>query len=155
VDHTVFKHLLIVVECREGAWSAVVQGLALALRHEATVTLALAVPHSAAVMVDMPGMPVLGGDASSLEVARYGQQAMLRAKHEADRLGVQSRTECIDFAGLPSALAVRARAVGADVIVMACEPVNAVVRLVTGSLVPGVLTASSVPVLVCPDLELR
>jgi nucleotide-binding universal stress UspA family protein len=38
-----------------------------------------------------------------------------------------------------------------DVIVVACEGRNALVRLLNGSVVPGLISASPVPVLVCRD----
>jgi nucleotide-binding universal stress UspA family protein len=142
---------MIVVECREGAWAAVSEGLDLAQRHGATATLALAVPSMAEVIVAMPGLPVISNDAAALEIARYGAQLLDRARNQAERLGVAARTVAIDALDVADGIARRAREEGADVIVVACEPVNAVVRLLNGSLVPGLVTAATMPVVICRD----
>ena len=147
----VYRNVMIVVECREGAWAAVSEGLDLAQRHGATATLALAVPSMAEVIVAMPGLPVISNDAAALEIARYGAQLLDRARDEAQRQGVPARTVAIDALDVADGIARRASEEGADVIVVACEPVNAVVRLFNGSLVPGLVTTATVPVVICRD----
>jgi nucleotide-binding universal stress UspA family protein len=147
----VYRNVMIVVECREGAWAAVSQGLDLAQRHGATATLALAVPPFTDVIVTMPGLPVISNDAAALELARYGAQLLDRSRSEARRQGVPSRTVAIDELDVATGVAKCAREEGSDVIIVACEPVNAVVRLFNGSLVPGLVTAATVPVVICHD----
>lgn len=149
-----YRNLMIVVECRETAWSAVRVGLGLAQRHGASVTFALAIPSMARLSVAMPEMPVVTDDVAALEIARYGTQLLERARVEAERLNVQTQATAIDALDAVGEIVRRARVGGADAIVVACEPVNAVVRLLNGSLVPGLISAATVPVVVCPDQSL-
>jgi nucleotide-binding universal stress UspA family protein len=146
-----YRHVMIVVECREGAWSAVSQGLELAQRHGATATLALTVPPFMEVIGTMPGLAVVRNDAAASEAACYGAQLLDQARDEARRRGVCARTVAIDALDGAGDVARCAREQGADVIVVACEPANAVVRLFNGSLVPGLVTVSPVPLWTCRD----
>lgn len=149
-----YRNLMIVVECRDRAWSAVSVGLELAHRHGATVTFALAIPSMARLGVATPEMPVVSDDVAALEIARYGAELLDRARGEAERLNVQTQATAIDALDAVGEIVRRARLRGADAIVVACEPVNAVVRLFNGSLVPGLISAAPVPVVVCPDQSL-
>jgi nucleotide-binding universal stress UspA family protein len=146
-----YRNVMIVVECREGAWAAVDLGLKLAQRHGATATLALAIPSMAKVVVSMPEAPFVGDDVAASEVARYGAQLLDRARDQAQRLDLHSRAVAISAPDVVGEIARCARQENADVIVVACEPVNAVVRLFNGSLVPGLISAATVPVVICRD----
>lgn len=146
-----YGHVLIVVECRGGAWSAVEQGLRLAHEHGARATLALALPHLSSVMVEMAGMPVTASDPLALELARRGAGQLARAQQKARSLDVAVHSVTLQGLDLPAVIVDRAMRLAADVIVVACEPANAVRRLLGGSLVPGLISASSVPLIVCPD----
>jgi hypothetical protein len=150
-EAAVRRRCSLVVECRESAWAAVPQGLDLAHRHSETATLAFAVPPFTGAIVAIPGLPVVSNDVAALEVACYGARRLDRACSEAQGQGVPSPTVEIEAVDVPGDVSRRAREEGVDVIVVACETVNAVVRLFNGSQVPGPVTAATVPLVMCRD----
>jgi len=126
------QRLLLVVEGRTGARTAIAEAVALARAHDAALWLAAGPP----VADDGPSV-----------VAAMTQEA-LRAARQARVPAVEVVSETRATA---ASLCRTAEQTGCDLIVVAVHPGTAVGRLLEGSLVPRLITASAVPVLVVPD----
>lgn len=147
------RRLLILIEDREAAQSALTQGLALAGWHRAEVLFVHVEPATAVPVVDLPGGAVDGGAAEMSEMRLRSHQLLAAARAAARSAGTSSRSLCLPAGRAGADIARIAREQACDLIVVACAPGNAVTRLLTGSIVPGLITASAVPVLVCRDAD--
>lgn len=147
------RRVLILIEDREAAHSALTQGLALAGWHRAEVLFVHVEPTTAVPVVDLPGGAVDGGAAEMSELRLRSHQLLAAARAAARSAGTSSRSLCLPTGQSGADIARIAREQACDLIVVACAPGNAVTRLLTGSIVPGLITASAVPVLVCRDAD--
>lgn len=144
-----YKRILIVIDGHARAHTALLEGLRLARTHEAEVTLlALQARLPIATTDSIPPIPV-AGDEFERAAKADADRALAAAHRAADRAGVMSRGlvgRGEDDAAQVVEVARRRRA---ELIVVPCEDLNALMRLLTGSLVPALITASPVPLLVC------
>lgn len=144
-----YKRILIVIDGHSRARTALREGLRLARAHEAEVTLlALQARLPIATTDSIPPIPV-AGDEFERAAKADADRALVAAHQAADRAGVMSRGlvgRGEDDAAQVVEVARRRRA---DLVVVPCEDLNALMRLLTGSLVPALITASPVPLLVC------
>ncbi len=143
-----FKRILIVVSASPSSRTAVREGVALARVHDAEALFFSVLPRYVVPVADMPMIGMPSPDDFQREATRDADRFLAAATVVADKAGVRSKhavgagfddAECIVEA---------ARKRRCDVIVVASTGRNAVMRLLSGSVIPGVITLSEVPVLV-------
>lgn len=143
-----FKRILIVVGQGPTSRAAVTQGVALAKVHDAEALFFSVLPRYVVPVADMPMIGMPSPDEFQREATRNAENFLAAATVVADKAGVRSKyavgagfddAECIVEA---------ARKRRCDVIVVASAGRNAVMRLLSGSVIPGLITLSTIPVLV-------
>lgn len=143
------RRVLIVLEDADHTGAAVAHGVELA-RVEGAEVVFLQLPPEPGIAVGdaVAGMPMPG-----VYVAHFAQQRADRraatALRAASQAGLKARAVRDDEAGGAAEIAAVASKERCDVIVIANAGGNAVLRLVNGSPIPGLITAAQVPVLVC------
>jgi nucleotide-binding universal stress UspA family protein len=148
-----YKRLLIVVDQRPVSDAAVKEGVALAKAHGAEIVFFSVLPRYTVPVADMPPFPMLS-PGQFLQVAKANAHKRLaEAKAAAEKAGVASRTATGSGEDDSTCIAEAAGRRRCDIIVVATAGRNALLRLLTGSVVPGLITASTVPVLVCKDVQ--
>lgn len=145
--------ILVVVEDREAARSAVDEGLALARWHGAEVLFVHPTPRDMAPVVDGSAVAAVSGDAWLQALNAQAEHVLSQALAAAAAQGVKAQALRLADGTSGHALAASAQQRSCDLIVVAHEGHNAVMRMLTGSVLPGLVTAASVPVLVCRDLQ--
>lgn len=148
-----YKRIMIVLDQHEGTRAALDEGLRLADAHGGEVTFFTALPRAPLPITDAPYHDP-GAQLEFDAAARTAADELLaRARAAAEKAGVMSHEVAVgtdDEVSTIVELALRRRC---EVIVVGSEGQNAVVRLLTGSVVPGLITSSPVPVLVCKPPE--
>ncbi len=145
------RRLLVAVEDREGAGAAVDAGLSLAREHGAELVLAHPFVGDWLPALDTSA---LAGAAAEPVTEALRQRATQRLEHAlaaARQAGLGARGLVLDSGPTGHRLAALADEAGCELIVVAHEGHNAVLRLLSGSPMPGLVTAAAVPVLVCRD----
>jgi len=145
------RRILVVVEDREAARSAVHEGLALARWHGAEVLFVHPTPRDMAPVVDGSAVAAVSGDAWLQALHAQAERVLTLALAAAAAQGVKAQALRLADGTSGHALAASAQHQSCDLIVVAHEGHNAFMRMITGSVVPGLVTAASVPVLVCRD----
>ncbi len=84
------------------------------------------------------------------EPARAGQALHASARQQAEHLGVMSRTVTYLSEDAVEGLLEALRSTRCELIALESEGSNALLRLITGHVIPALITAAPVPVLVCP-----
>lgn len=143
-----YKKILIVVASSPASRAAVVEGVALAKAQDAEALFFTVLPRYVVPVADMPMAGMLAPDDFRREATVNAQRYLAAATVVADKAGVRSKhgvgagpddAECIVEAA-------RKRRCG--LIVVASSGRNAVMRLLAGSVIPGLITHSTIPVLV-------
>lgn len=144
-----FQRILIVVDRRVSAGSALEQGVELAATHGAEVVLFTMLPELPIAMADAMAFAVVSSGDFSAAAGDDARRVLVEAARVAEDAGVASRAMigCGDDAG--DCIVEAARKHGCDLIVVASRGANAVLRLLNGSPIPGLISESSIPVLVC------
>lgn len=145
-----FKRILIVTEDRAAGNAAVAHGLGLAAAHAADVVFACVLPSYPAVAMDVHGVGTMAMDDFDRIARQSTERVLSRAAEAAAAAGVGAVTLTLTGPGDAEAFIAAARRRRCDVIVVATQARNAVVRLVMGSLVPGLISKATVPVFVVP-----
>ena len=150
-----FKKIMIVVDDHPPSQTAIEQGVEVARVHAAEVVYLYLAPAYAFPMADMTGGGVAAFAAHTAEQFEEQTQAtaltVLKAAEDAARAaGVPSTCSMTPADASADHVAEAAAALGCDLVVVASSGSNAVVRLLTGDLIPGLISRSPVPVMVCP-----
>lgn len=144
-----FKRTLLVLEPGCHADAVIQTGLALARSCLAEVVFYTRLSRTRLPVADLPD-PVMAAQWDSLDDERLLTDRLhARARQMADGLGVLSRSVIVTASEPVRSIVDAAQASYCDVIVAASERSNAVVRLLNGSFIPGLVTASPVPFMVC------
>lgn len=139
-----FHRALIVIDHRALSQIALDHAVALGAAGLRQLVLAIHVPNPAPPMA--PEVPYAPIEADAL----HATQARLdEAQHWLEARGFQVIPLLVRGGDAAEAMAEAAKRNRVDLIVVATEGRNAVVRLLTGSVVPGLITLSPVPVMVC------
>lgn len=144
-----YRHLLIVVADHPSSRVATAHGVDLARSVNARVTFVHVLLREHVAVTDMPPVATLVPDTFALEASRLAGQLLDAALAVAARSAVLARKVVLDVPNAVDGIAAQARDQGCDLIVVGTEGGNALVRLLTGSCVPGLITRAGVPVLVC------
>lgn len=148
-----YKRIMILLDDRPVTQYALREGTALAAAHGAeAVYLGLTAGYAASAADFATFGAVAPEDFHQAAVARTDElldEAMVYAESAgvlAKRISSQPNADALSVVE-------SARRRRCDLIVVAADNHNAVVRLFNGSLLPGLITASTVPVLICKHLE--
>lgn len=144
-------HLLVVIEARTGSEAAVAEAVAIARRDRAHVLLAAVPPRESLPLATAWEFGEALEDPMREAVNSVLHDRLAAAQAAAASAGVSSRAVTLPAPDSGPALARLAEEQGCDLIVVSCQRSNAVTRLLSGSLVPGLITAASAPVLVVHD----
>jgi nucleotide-binding universal stress UspA family protein len=144
-----YKRVLILVDSRPVSRSAVQEGTALAKVHGAEVLFFSVLPNYVFPVADMPMFTDFSITQFEREAKAAASRLLTGATVVAEKAGVVSRTASAGGEDAAKVVAEAARRRKCDVIVVASEGRNALLRLLTGSVIPGLITESPVPVLVC------
>ena len=148
-----YQQILVVVEDGHASQAAIAEGIALARVHSADVLFCHVLPTHHAPVIEMPPVPLMSPDRFEQEARRLGSELRAAAGDAATAAGVRSAqlmlsgpdaAECISSASIQR---------HCSLIVVASTGRNAVMRLLTGSVIPGLITRACVPVLVCRHTE--
>ena len=146
-----YRRILIVVSDRPEAQAAIRHGLELARVHVAEVFFLAVLPPIAPAVADVaPVMPLADTQEAERALRQQGDELIAKARQRADAMGVPS--EGLLSAGVADAVGTITTTASeryCDLIVTGTEQRNAVMRILTGSVVPGLITRAPVPVLVC------
>lgn len=150
-----FKKIMVLVDEHPPAQAAIHTGIEIARVHAAQVIYLYVPPAYAFPMVDMPGGGMAAFAAHTAEQFEQQTQStasdlLKAAENAAHAAGVGCA--CAMAPGDASAdyVAEATATHGCDLIVVAAPGSNAVVRLLTGNIIPGLISRSPVPVMICP-----
>ncbi len=144
-----FKTILVVIDEMPVSHAAIALGHALALTHAAEVIHLALMPSFASALTDATSYSITATDDLHRAATTQAKDTLERAMADAQRAGVVVSAALIQLDGDAHTVVDIVRQRHCDVIVVATENQNAVVRLLSRNLVPGLITASPVPVLVC------
>lgn len=145
-----YQRILVVVNDHPSSTVAVTHALGLARALGAEVLLAHPLAQLPPMpMVDMPPVATIAPGDFAPQALAHARQLLADARALADAAQVRSREHVLDAADVVDAITALARSTDSDLIVVGAERGNALVRLLTGSAVPGLITRATVPVMVC------
>ena len=143
-----YKRIMVVVDQRPVTRVAVAEGVALAKVHRAEIVFFSVLPTYPLLVADAPVVAV-PSNAFRKEAKANADQALAAARRIAEREKVASSAGTGSGTSPAHCIADAARRRRCDLVVVATEGRNALLRLLTGSVIPGLITFSHVPVLVC------
>ncbi len=144
-----YKRILIVVGDREADRAALKEGIALAKVHGSEILFYQVLPTYTVTALDMPPMMIADPDEFQRAAKTDAQRMFALARVAADKAGVPSREALGTGADAAESIAEAAKRKACSLIVVGTRGRNALTRLLTGSVIPGLITRASVPVLVC------
>jgi nucleotide-binding universal stress UspA family protein len=144
-----YQRIMIVVDKRAVSRAAVDEGLALAKTQDAEVLFYFSMPLYPMPLADVPPFVVVPPREYEEAAEEEADRVLSAANALAVKAGVPSR--CIKGSGEDPAQGIvdAARRRRCDLVVVASQGRNAVLRLITGSVIPSLITVSPIPVLVC------
>lgn len=144
-----YQRILVFLSEESTFRTAVAEGVALARAHGAKVVFGCVLPTYAIPLADMPMATVPLPDEFQ-QSARRQAEAMLRvAGAQAGDAGVDSVTQIVQGPEDAATVLAMAQRQGCQLIVLASGGQNAVVRLISGNVIPGLITISPIPLLIC------
>ena len=149
-----YKRILIVVDPRPVARAAVTEGVLAAQAHGAELVFFTVMPRYSVPVTDAPPFVLESPQDFQLAAKANADRLLAAAAVAADRAGLKSRCEIGSGEDDARCIVEAARKYRCDLIVVASEGRNALMRMLLGSVIPGLITSSPVPVLVC-KLRLR
>lgn len=144
-----YKRILIVVDQREESRAALNEGLRLASSRDGEVTFLTALPRFPLPLADAPYHDAGTRHDFDLAAKANADKLLAAARVAADKAQVMSRGIAWSGEDDVAGIVETAQRHRCELIVVASEGRNAVMRLLTGSVIPGLITASPIPVLVC------
>ena len=144
-----YQRILVVVDSSPASRAAVLEGTALAKALGSEVLFFTVLPSYFVPVADMPMYVADSAEQYEHDARNAANRILAAAKVVADKAGVVSHTASSSGADPALVIASAARRRKCNAIVVASEGRNALLRLLTGSVIPGLITASSVPVVVC------
>lgn len=146
-----FKRILIVVDQRQVSRVAIKQGVAIAAAHGAEALFFHVLPRYTVPVADMPPFVMISPEEFRRDAHAKATKLLTAAALVADKAGVTNKTATGGGEDDAHCIADAARQRRCDLIVAASEGRNALLRLLTGSVIPGLITVSPVPVLVVKE----
>lgn len=143
-----YQRILIVVGADPALRPAVAEGVALAKVHGAEVVFFAVLPRYTMPVTDFPVLGVDSSDAFMKEVTHNADVDLASATAVADRAGVRSKAAKGSGVDDASCIFEAAHEYACELIVVESTGSNALMRLIDGSVIPGLITLSTIPVLV-------
>jgi len=143
-----YKRILIIVDQRAVTRAAVKEGVAMAAAHGAEVLFFHVLPRYTVPMADMPPFALVSPQDFHRSAMTLADKHLSAAQKTAEKAGVMSQRATGSGEDDARCITEAARKRRCDLIVAASEGRNALLRLLTGSVIPGLITSSPVPVLV-------
>lgn len=143
------RRILIVVDSSPAAQAAIDEGIGLADVHAAEVVFFHVLPRCPTPTVDELPWAIQSEEAFNRAARAEGQRLLGAAAAVADQAGVMHRSAVRPGLDSVTCIVEAARRRRCDLVVVASEGSNAVVRLLTRSLIPGLISAAPMPVMVC------
>jgi nucleotide-binding universal stress UspA family protein len=144
-----YKRLMVVVDKRAVARAAITEGIALAKTHDGEVIFYFAMPLYPMPLADVPPFVVVPPKEYQEAAEEEADRALSVATALAVKAGVRSRVVKGNAEDPVRGIVDEAQRRRCDIIVVASAGRNAVLRLLAGSVIPALITASPIPVLVC------
>lgn len=149
------RKILVVVDDRPVTQSAIDQAIEIAQTHRADIFFFGVVQRHGYPAIDMIPVSDVAIDSLQIQSAEETSARLAAASAWAERCGIHSHRATTVADDAAHAVADAAIKRHCDMIVVGTEDSNAVVRLLNGSIVPGLISKANVPVLVCKDRPLR
>lgn len=143
-----YRRILIVVDGEPASRVAVSEGVALARVHRAEVLLFALLPHYVMPATEYPVVGLPTPDEFLRHAASNAERLLAAAKATADEAGVHSASAIGSGPDDAECVVEAVRKHRCGLIVVASTGRNAVMRLLSGSVIPGLITRSKVPVLI-------
>ena len=144
-----YHRILVVVADHPSSQVAIAHGLGLARALGAELLFAHALHSYPLAVADVAPVVTIAPDEFARQAAELGARLLKEAREQALGAGVKASALVLDAVNGVSGLATLAREHGCDLIIVGSEGGNALVRLLTGSAVSGLITRADVPVMVC------
>ncbi len=149
-----YEAILIVVEAGPASRQAVIEGVGLARIHKAEVVFFSVLQRVVEPVLDMPMAGALSAVEFELAARQDAQRLLAAAEAVARRAGVPSRSVVGSGADDAEDICEAARSAGCRLVVVGSEGRNAVVRLLGGSVIPRLITLSTLPVMIVRESTL-
>jgi nucleotide-binding universal stress UspA family protein len=148
-----YRKILVVVDDRKVTESAIWQAIEMAKVHRADLMLFHVLPRFEVLGLDIPGSLGATPEEFEKQVTEKATARLAAASAAAESEGVHS-FRAMGFGEDDAKCVADAAALHhCDLIVVGTEGRNALVRLLMGNIVQGLITAASVPLLVCKELD--
>jgi nucleotide-binding universal stress UspA family protein len=144
-----YKRILIVVEGGADARAAIREGVEVARVHGADVLFLAVLPRYVLPVSEMPVMGMVSPDEFQRAARNEAARNLAAAKVVADKAGVLSHGTMDSGVDDATCIADTASKRRCGLIVVASGGQGALMRLISGSVIPGLITHATVPVLVC------
>jgi len=146
-----YKRILVVVDDRVVTQSAIRQAIELAQVHGSDIHFLYILPRYTFDSFEPLAVAENSFEDFQKSSKNHAQQMLAAAVEIAERFGVFSMTSMGNDSDDAKFVSDAALHKHCDLIVIGTEGRNAVMRLLTGSIVPGLISHATVPVLVCRD----
>ena len=150
---TATGRVLVILEDSDLNGVARTQGLDLARELAADLLFVHITPPDVLPVVDAAGFVGGSNDRLAAEMRMQSQRLLASASASATRAGLTARGMSLPAGTSAKDIARMAVDQACELIVVAHRGSNAVMRLLTGSLIPGLITAAATPVLICREPE--
>ena len=145
-----YKRILVVVDAVPPR-AAVTEGIRLAAAHGAELVFFCVLPHYVIPVTDFPLVGMPGADEFYRDARKDADRKLAAAAALAERAGVRSTHAVGSDEDDAQCIVDAARRRRCSLIVAGTAGRNAVMRLIGGSVIPGLITRSPLPVLVVRD----
>jgi len=146
-----YERILIVVDASAASRAATAEGVRLAQVHGAEVVFFAILPRYVMPVTDFAVMGMPAADEFQRDANAHARRVLAAATELADNAGVASRTATDSSVHDADCVVDAARSRHCDLIVVPSVGDNAVMRLIAGSVIPGLITRATIPVLVVSD----
>lgn len=150
-----YKKILVVVDDRVVTQSAIRQAIELAQVHSADIHFLYLLPRQGPVSFEILPVAEFTYEEFHKKAKLHAQKMLAAASEVCERYGVFSMCSMGNDSDDAQFVVDAAEHKHCDLIVVGTEGKNAVLRLLNGSIVPGLISRASVPVLVCRDTGSR
>jgi nucleotide-binding universal stress UspA family protein len=143
--------VMAVLEDRPGALAAVQRAVALAELLRGELCIVQPAPRELPLALDGSAIVPLADERLSEALRDRAASRLAEAVQRARDAGVPARTLCVEGAFTGHSVADLAARQGCVIVVVSTEGHNAVMRMVVGSIIPGLITHAPVPLLIVRD----
>ena len=148
-----YRRILIVLDDQPACQTAIRHGVEMARVHGAEVVFLYVLPHYSFPLVDVPPLAEFSAEHFNREARETASRVLKAATDRAEASEVHSQRAMGSGTDPAVYVAEAASKRQCEMIVVATEGRNAVMRIISGSIVPGLITNASVPVMVCRQDE--